>query len=463
MGFADQAPGESLFGGNSVDSGRSHARHKGVVFGGMQDVLDGGQSLDGMALHPWSCRVFGPCPPFRSGFSDDDSYDSAPPQPVATSSYDPLFSKQWYIKNTSGGVDLNVVDVWKDFTGKGIKVGICDNGVEYTHPDFVPNYLRGAGYNPVSKVNDGFPPTAAQKHGTAVAGFIAAAKNGYGIQGISYEAKIASFLNAGGDAEAKDCFEKQTSFDISQNSWTNSPFENGPKTLEGVEGLARDGRGGLGTVVVFAGSNERELAILSDFYDTNNSPYAMSIGAVKSSGKFSDFSCAGPNLLATAPGSDVFTTDRVAPGGENSNGSHSQGSGTSYSSPMVSGVVALMMEANKNIGYRDVMEILASTAVKTSAMATDARWPWLINGAKDWNGGGMHASHDYGFGLVDAKAAVRLAESWDQGVHKYSNEAKRIVSATPNEAIPDNTGIAVTSVLNVGSDIMVQQALVKIE
>ncbi|WP_439958862.1 hypothetical protein, partial [Pseudomonas neuropathica] len=42
----------------------------------------------------------------------------------------------------------------------------------------------------------------------------------------------------------------------------------------------------------------------------------------------------------------------------------------------------------------------------------DGSTQWNDNGARNWNGGGMHASHDYGFGKVDARAAVRLAESW---------------------------------------------------
>ena len=37
---------------------------------------------------------------------------------------------------------------------------------------------------------------------------------------------------------------------------------------------------------------------------------------------------------------------------------------------------------------------------------------WHFNGADNWNGGGLHFSNDYGFGLVDAHAAVRLAETW---------------------------------------------------
>src|SRR5207244_4216516 len=70
--------------------------------------------------------------------------------------------------------------------------------------------------------------------------------------------------------------------------------------------------------------------------------------------------------------------------------------------------VALMLQANPRLGIRDVQQILAY-----SARQTDPTNPtWHINDAINWNGGGLHVSNDYGFGLVDAAAAVALALSW---------------------------------------------------
>ncbi|WP_245148675.1 hypothetical protein [Avibacterium paragallinarum] len=48
-------------------------------------------------------------------------------------------------------------------------------------------------------------------------------------------------------------------------------------------------------------------------------------------------------------------------------------------------------------------------------------WQW--NGDKNWNGGGRHVSHDYGYGVVDAQAAVRLAENWHKQ-ETYKNEVR---------------------------------------
>ena len=84
----------------------------------------------------------------------------------------------------------------------------------------------------------------------------------------------------------------------------------------------------------------------------------------------------------------------------------------------MSGVVALMLEANRNLGYRDVQDILAYSARKVNDPATT----WQTNLATNWNGGGLHYSRDYGFGEVDARAAVRLAETW-QGQKTITNLA----------------------------------------
>ncbi|MFX5522508.1 hypothetical protein ABTD78_24870, partial [Acinetobacter baumannii] len=69
-----------------------------------------------------------------------------------------------------------------------------------------------------------------------------------------------------------------------------------------------------------------------------------------------------------------------------------------------------MLEANPHLGYRDIQKILAYSARQVDSVGS----AWTTNGAFNWNGGGLHVSHDYGFGAVDALAAVRLAETWTE-------------------------------------------------
>ncbi|MBO9497770.1 S8 family serine peptidase, partial [Thalassotalea sp. G20_0] len=159
----------------------------------------------------------------------------------------------------------------------------------------------------------------------------------------------------------------------------------------------------------------------------------------------SPFSNPGASILVSAPGSNMASTSREL---INDNGSVfgddlDVAQGTSFATPLVSGVVALMLEANPNLGYRDVQQILALTARRIDDPNTD----WTDNGAHNWNGGGMHTSHDYGFGNVDALAAVRLAETWEkQSVHADNTGIENArpeyyVESSINfnsKAIPDN-------------------------
>jgi hypothetical protein len=85
---------------------------------------------------------------------------------------------------------------------------------------------------------------------------------------------------------------------------------------------------------------------------------------------------------------------------------------------VVSGVVALMLEANTRLGWRDVQNILAASATLTGSELGDStpdateEGVWTINGAGNWNGGGMHVHTNYGYGMVNAYNAVRMAEVW---------------------------------------------------
>ena len=80
---------------------------------------------------------------------------------------------------------------------------------------------------------------------------------------------------------------------------------------------------------------------------------------------------------------------------------HSFG-GTSSATPLVSGVISLMLEANGNLSWRDVQEIIVLTSKKNDLSDTS----WGANGA------GHLVSHKYGFGVIDAGAATSMASNW---------------------------------------------------
>ena len=332
---------------------------------------------------------------------------------------DNLFPYQW------GLSWLNVYDVWQDYTGAGVKIAIDDSGLDKLHPDIAPNYVDGPD-------DDGI----LEPHGTFVTGLAGAARNGSGIVGVAYDASISMSLYPYIFVDLYDSF---VNYDVVSNSWTSGISHVGGWGY-GISNDAHVGRGGLGTITVFGAGNGRANGDDGNQHPDQSSRYVITVGALDTNGKVADYSTPGSNLLVVAPGSNILSTDIRGDGGYSDSTSpigpdYYIASGTSASTPLVAGVAALMLQANPNLGWRDVQEILAYSAWNPDPQ--DAGWS--TNGAVNWNGGGLHVSRDYGFGAVDARAAVRLAETW-QKTSTSANEVSTAKSATVGQAIPDNTG-----------------------
>lgn len=393
---------------------------------------------------------------------------------------DPLFNAQWYLQNngqTGGirGIDLNVLPVWKDYSGAGVRVAVIDDGVDYLHQDLNDNYDAGADIDTFRRVNDGQPIYVSDNHGTAVAGIIAAeAGNNKGSVGIAYDATFSSIridFEVGSLAHNLFALQQMSRFDVANNSWNYEfPFGNNHLNRDfirfenALESAAMNGRDDLGTVVVFSAGNDRlTTGNNANYSNLTNSRYTIVVGAMTHTGVYSSYSNPGANLLVSAFGGDtaadlILTTDRQGKAGYTLLDYDAEFDGTSAAAPMVSGVTTLMLQANPELGYRDVQEILAYSARQTDVKNST----WQINGARTWNGGGMHTSTDYGFGLVDAHAAVRLAETWDKQSTFY-NEQRVEGSQSPQTAIRDNGAIASEISLRGAVDIEHVEVLVDIE
>ncbi|NER35226.1 MAG: hypothetical protein F6J93_14650, partial [Oscillatoria sp. SIO1A7] len=110
-----------------------------------------------------------------------------------------------------------------------------------------------------------------------------------------------------------------------------------------------------------------------------------------------------PSPPPSTSGIGIVTTDLQGGQGYDEGNYTDSFGGTSAAAPMVSGVVALMLEANPNLTWRDVQHILVETSRKNDDRE-DAGWTK--------NGAGYWVNHNYGFGAVDAGAAVRKARNW---------------------------------------------------
>ena len=354
---------------------------------------------------------------------------------------DPLFADQWYLLNTgqnggTPGADINVVPAWNIATGQGVTIVVNDTGVDYTNPDIAPNYDTATSesldppYDDAYPTNDiGLTGAAAQDlaHGTWVTGLIAAANNGIGIVSVAYNATVSAFRVIDTLADENDPWGSITqaltnseNFDIANNSWEfDSPLADSvfnPGASDAVAALltaAETGRGGLGTINVFAAGNYFSSGDDTNLHAFQSSINVVTVAALDDNGTVNAdggrYSTGGASILVSAPGTNI-TTDTIVGDGNVAGDANAESGldGTSFATPLVSGVIALMLQANPNLGLRDVQEILAYTARQTDP--TDPTWH--LNDATDWNGGGLHVSNDYGFGIVDAAAAVELARSW---------------------------------------------------
>lgn len=385
---------------------------------------------------------------------------------------DPLFAQQWHLGGTFG---INVLPVWADYTGVGIRVGVLDQGIEARHRDLDDNLLTALSTVAASGAAGGTPLLTDDNHGTAVAGVIAAERNGFGGVGVAYNADLVSYydpLNSGtavfAATTAATYLRSIGAVDVLNNSWgfgnffKSTPnraflddFDSTPFKVSGaaLARLAAEGRGGKGTVVVQSAGNTGEYGDDTNLHNFQNSRFVITVAATTSTGALASFSTPGASVLVAAPGVGIVTSDRTGSAGY-ATGDSTSLDGTSFSAPAVAGVVALMLEANADLGYRDVQEILALSARKISASSSS----WISNGATGWNGGGMHFSEGFGFGLVDARAAVRLAETW-QGQQTRANEASLTASRSlsPSLAIPDNNIQGVSSTVDLAGDVTIDR------
>ncbi|TNN13562.1 Proprotein convertase subtilisin/kexin type 6 [Schistosoma japonicum] len=159
---------------------------------------------------------------------------------------DPLYPDMWYLNRASKGkgYDMNVLEAWElGYTGKGIKITIMDDGIDYTHPDLLVTYDPKASTDINGRDNDPMPNIRNRdnKHGTRCAGQIAAqGNNSICVVGIAYNAQIGGIRMLDGyitdRVEAETLHFRQDYIDIYSGSW--GPEDSG-KLYEGPGILAQ--------------------------------------------------------------------------------------------------------------------------------------------------------------------------------------------------------------------------------
>ena len=399
------------------------------------------------------------------GWEDTFSFDTngdgiiGVPPSLSSPTLEARFNDQWHLKGSSSG-GANVASAWllknksgNNIYGTGVHINVIDDGLDWRHQDLSTNYISASSYDYVGNDNDPTPQRSSDDHGTAVAGVAAGyGHNGIGITGAAPNANISGqrLLGAGtARNEASALTRTMNAVDIYSNSW--GPNDNGrlqaapAQVLAALKDGVTNGRDGKGAIYTWAGGNGRNSNDNSNYDGYANSRYVISVAAMTNRGRYSGYSEPGANVLVSAPsngGTDAITTTST------NNSYIDNFGGTSSATPLVSGVIALMLEANPNLTWRDVQHVLVNSSDVVDANSNG----WFTNGAEH------DFSHDYGFGRINAEAAVALAKTWNN----VGDEVSYSASITPGIAIPDAGGGSISSTITISQDITLESVVIPI-
>jgi len=293
--------------------------------------------------------------------------------------------------------------------------------------------------------------------------------------------------------------------DVPVDPTVEGQYAYGTSTLRGGKGAlyvksAGNGFGAYG-VAYCGGATTIGISCQNANFDPDNTlPYNIVMGALNAKGVKSSYSTAGSALWAGTPGGEyglnaavagagftagaydpaMVTTDisGCAAGFSQTNASGPTGSlfnqggtnlgginsncnytnimnGTSSASPMMSGTIALVLEANPALTWREVKDILAKTTIQvdtaragvTVALSDGsyvAEQPWITNAA------GYKFHNWYGFGAVNASAAVNMAKSYVSGsLGTFANTGWIAGTLPATTTVPDNSVAGVSATFTV--------------
>lgn len=385
--------------------------------------------------------------------------------PSAGSGADPLLDRQWHLRNQGqeggrAGEDVRALDAWELGTkGEGVRVAIVDDAIETLHEDLFPNVAAFRNYRRgVDADSHPLPCAADDTHGTAVAGIAAARDgNGVGVAGVAPRVKLAAYnaLATGTEADISDALLRENEITgVYNNSW-GSTDQTGALNASGttfrtaiLDGIA-NGRGGKGSVYVFPAGNGGcpPTAVDCDPDNSNfdgfvNARGVLAACAVGDDGRAPWYAEPGANILVCGMSDRGVTSGAAITTTDVQNRYRADFSGTSASTPMVSGVAALILQANPALTWRDVRLILARTARRND----DTGW--------QTNAAGRPIHPKYGFGIANASAAVDAAKA---ATTIGGSESLRSCSQTRSPGTSLLDGVLVTDTITFGAECPISQ------
>ncbi|XP_014213417.1 neuroendocrine convertase 1-like isoform X2 [Copidosoma floridanum] len=352
---------------------------------------------------------------------------------------DELWEQEWYLVDrersperdmTAGRkgqslerLDLNVLPVYGlGITGRGVRIAVLDDGLEHTHEDLRANYDPEISYDITDRDVDPIPRYLEEDgngHGTRCAGEIAMeADNGKCGVGVAFEAKIGGIKMLDGlindRVEAEALGYRSDLVDIYTASWGppddgSSLEEPGRLASEALERGVTEGRAGRGSVYVWASGNggSKDDDCGCDGYV--GSVYTIAIGSASQAGSFPWYGEICPATLATTYSSGA-NQDQMIVTTDLKNTCTTSHTGTSASAPLAAGILALALQVNNNLTWRDLQHLVVYTSKHRPLRANPG---WFTNAV------GLWFNPRFGFGLMDAYALVAASSNWTGAPEKF--------------------------------------------
>jgi len=365
---------------------------------------------------------------------------------------DPFFAHQWHLHSTGAlaspmadattvaGNDLGVMPVYHRYMGyhggHPVTVQVVDTGVDYRHSDLKDAIDLNLSRDSIHHTMGSPAESATSDHGTMCSGIIAArAFNGIGVRGVAPFAKLAvsNWLAEQSNDELEAAWtqnDPEGKIAIANNSWgvdwadSDTFYEDlmgyAAEHLRIAEGIPR------GKLFVKSAGNGRLRGHDSGLSYMASNRYVITVASLMSDDRYAPYSSPGSNILTSAyagyayqnsatigttyitgrsalaetltynstkhcyeRGSDEACSMPTWP--EDTARSYTYGmNGTSAAASMVTGALALVLEACPTLGWRDVRYLIARTATQVDSGNAN----WVTNGA------GLHHSIDYGFGRI---------------------------------------------------------------
>ncbi len=290
--------------------------------------------------------------------------------------------------------NINIQKAWDITRGSGVKVAIIDESFEPTHEDIADNVVLT--YNALNETTD--VTSTSTSHGNTCSGHLAAMDNNVGIIGTAPEAKLVLIKYGYSDADDIRAFDKAMNEGVKVISCSWGTYNISQALSDKLREVYA-----AGITVVFASGNDGKSLDGND-NDESESPYVIGVGASCENNDVCNYSNYGVNIDLLAPGGEhknsigLLGLDNSGDAGKTNqktivNNNYNFDSGTSYSTPLVAGVIALMYSRNPNLTPKQVRDILIQSAQK-------------IGVGVDYDSDGFNINRAYG--KVDAYEALKL-------------------------------------------------------